>query len=444
MNHKQPFRHLRRFRQIGYFLLAAFLLPMLLMLLSTPVWATESVEQKSITIGAQEVINDDLYLMADIVTIDGIVKGDAVVAASRITLNGTVEGDLIAAGQVITVNGTVNDDVRMAGQVLLLGQSARVKDDVVAAGYSLENRSGSAIGGSLTYFGGQGLLSGTVQQTVRGAAASLQLTGSVKGNVDVMVGTHELSHPPFLPDVQIPQVPSGLTLTDTAQIGGELTYHSAADAKISPAAAIAGRVVRENLSAEVQPDRPAVTVISHLQRLLALMLIGWLVLRFAPNWLQSLSTTVQARPLPSLGWGIVTVAAVLAATIAVSIVMGVLLVISGFLLPSLALPILGIGLFALFALFLGFGIVVSFIPPIILSFLGGQWIMAKFHPDQATNSLAMLVIGLVGFVILTALPAIGGVFNAIITFLGLGALWLGWHKRDRRGRNAQPTGLVLS
>jgi hypothetical protein len=425
MNHKQPFRHLRRFRQIGYFLLAAFLLPMLLMLLSTPVWATESVEQKSITIGAQEVINDDLYLMADIVTIDGIVKGDAVVAASRITLNGTVEGDLIAAGQVITVNGTVNDDV-------------------VAAGYSLENRSGSAIGGSLTYFGGQGLLSGTVQQTVRGAAASLQLTGSVKGNVDVMVGTHELSHPPFLPDVQIPQVPSGLTLTDTAQIGGELTYHSAADAKISPAAAIAGRVVRENLSAEVQPDRPAVTVISHLQRLLALMLIGWLVLRFAPNWLQSLSTTVQARPLPSLGWGIVTVAAVLAATIAVSIVMGVLLVISGFLLPSLALPILGIGLFALFALFLGFGIVVSFIPPIILSFLGGQWIMAKFHPDQATNSLAMLVIGLVGFVILTALPAIGGVFNAIITFLGLGALWLGWHKRDRRGRNAQPTGLVLS
>jgi hypothetical protein len=134
----------------------------------------------------------------------------------------------------------------------------------------------------------------------------------------------------------------------------------------------------------------------------------------------------------------------MAATIAVSIIMGLLLVISGFLLPSLAFPILGIGLLALFALFLGFGIVASFIPPLILSFLGGKWLMTKFRPDQATNSFAMLMIGLVGFVILTALSAIGGVFNAIITFLGLGALWLGCRKRDRKGRDAQPTGLVLS
>jgi cytoskeletal protein CcmA (bactofilin family) len=150
-------------KQIGRFLIAGLLLSLLLSLIPTPAWSDEIAGPKSITIGAKEVINDDLYLAADKITIDGIIKGDAVVAASQITLNGTVEGDLIAAGRIITVNGSVNDDVRMAGQVLVLGETARIKDDLIAAGYSLENKKGSTIGGDLSYFGGQSRLAGTVQ-----------------------------------------------------------------------------------------------------------------------------------------------------------------------------------------------------------------------------------------------------------------------------------------
>jgi cytoskeletal protein CcmA (bactofilin family) len=111
MDDKKRFKLGYRFKQAGLFLASIVLLPLLFTLMPASSWSNVPENQASVTIGAQEVINDDLYLSAETVTIDGTVKGDAVVAATQITLNGTVEGDLIAVGRIITVNGTVNDDV---------------------------------------------------------------------------------------------------------------------------------------------------------------------------------------------------------------------------------------------------------------------------------------------------------------------------------------------
>ena len=439
MNDQKRLPFKRKLKRAGLFLAFAFLLPIFLTFLPTPGWSDVPDGQKFITITAQEVINDDLYLTADTITIDGIIKGDAVVAASQITLNGTIEGDLIAAGRIITVNGTVNDDVRMAGLVLILSESARVNDDVIAAGYSLENKTGSTIAGNLNYFGGQGLFAGTVQQNIRGAAAGLQLAGQVKGNVNVTVGNHDLSRPSFIPDTPaIPQVPAGLTLTDTAQLDGELTYRSEADAKIAPGATVAGRVVQEDMpSSPEQSTNAAYGVFWQLQRLVALGLVGWLLLRFVPGWMQTLSATVQARPLPSFGWGIVAEVAVVVGAIALCALTVLFLIVSGILLPSLALPILGIGLLAIFSLLIGFSIVASFVPPIVISFLGGKWLVTKLQPDRATSNVTTLVVGLVAFVILTAIPVVGGILNGIVVLLGLGAIWLWWRKSDRGSTELQ-------
>jgi cytoskeletal protein CcmA (bactofilin family) len=434
MSHQKHWQFQPKLKQIGLFLIAGLLSSLLLSLIPTPAWSDEIAGPKSITIGAKEVINDDLYMTADKITIDGIVKGDAVVAASQITVNGTVEGDLIAAGRMITVNGSVNDDVRIAGQVLVLGETAQIKDDLIAAGYSLEHKKGSTIGGNLSYFGGQGQFAGTVQQNLRGATAATQIAGQVKGNVDIIVGNHQLSRPPFIPeDLKIPQIPSGLTLTDAAQIDGKLTYRSDMDAKIDPGATIAGRVTREDLPAAAnQSPNVAYGIFWQLQRLLVLGLVGWLLLRLTPGWTQTLSANVQSRPLPSFGWGLVTVAIVLIGPIVICALSVPLLMIAGLFLPSLVLPILGIGLLALFTLLIGFMIVVSFVPPIVLSFLGGQWLISRLRPQRSVENWRVLFIGLILFVPLTAIPVVGNVFNTIASFLGLGALWLWWRQSNQQ------------
>jgi hypothetical protein len=62
-----------------------------LLLLPNPVEAAEFRSGIEVVIGAEEVLKDDVY-----------------VVASRIVVDGTVDGDLLAAGESIAVNGAVN------------------------------------------------------------------------------------------------------------------------------------------------------------------------------------------------------------------------------------------------------------------------------------------------------------------------------------------------
>src|ERR671920_837915 len=102
-----------------------------------------------VVISPDEVLDDDLYVTANRVVVDGTIRGDLVAFGQSITVDGTVEGDLIAAGQSVEIGGTVEDDARIAGQTLLLGEGGEVEDDLIAAGFSLHNLPDSSVGGTL-------------------------------------------------------------------------------------------------------------------------------------------------------------------------------------------------------------------------------------------------------------------------------------------------------
>ena len=102
-----------------------------------------------VLIAKDEVIDDDVYIFAQQVTVNGTINGDLVVFGRQIKINGSVDGDLIAAAQQILVNGKVSDDVRIAGQVLTLEDNADLGDDLIAASYSLECTKASQIGGEV-------------------------------------------------------------------------------------------------------------------------------------------------------------------------------------------------------------------------------------------------------------------------------------------------------
>ena len=141
----------RRFLILISFVLLAVLL------VASPAWGeVETRSGQEVRIGPDEVVEDDLYVTANEVVVDGTVEGDLVAFGRSITVNGTVEGDLIAAGQTVEVGGTVEDDARIAGQALLLGEGANVGDDLLAAGYSLENAPASTVGRATGWRGHRG------------------------------------------------------------------------------------------------------------------------------------------------------------------------------------------------------------------------------------------------------------------------------------------------
>jgi len=399
----------------------------------SPVWAVEGRGGDQVVVGPDEVIDDDLYVAGGTVTIDGTVKGDVVAVGGQITINGTVEGDLIAAGQAVVIEGTVGDDARIAGQVLMLGANARVADDLIAAGLSVECKTASTAGGDLLFAGAQALLAGSVGEEVMGSMGSLELRGTVGRDVDVEVGGDE-GAPSFVqfmpsPPVPMPVVQPGLTLADSARIAGKLTYESAAEGHISSAAQVAGGVIREEPAvdeeAAARAPGPGTVVLNHLRRLITLLLLGLVLIWAVPAWTRRLADTVQARPAPTFGWGIVAFLALVVVAIAILVVTIILAVIFGRLtLGGLVPLVLGLGLLADATLLLGFLIFTGYVAQITMSFLGGRWLLDRVQPSWAPGRVLPLVVGLILFVILTAIPLLGVVIGLIVTLLGLGALWI--------------------
>jgi len=89
-----------------YRLLSIFALLIILTLsLAVPVQAFDGQTGEDIVIKSDEVVYDDLYIIANDFTLNGTVTCDLVVFGAIITINGTVEGGLIAGGQRVVING---------------------------------------------------------------------------------------------------------------------------------------------------------------------------------------------------------------------------------------------------------------------------------------------------------------------------------------------------
>jgi cytoskeletal protein CcmA (bactofilin family) len=414
--------------------LSAMLLAVLALSMATPAAAFDGRGGDDVTIGPSETINDDLYIGAKNFTLDGTVKGDVIVTGETMTINGTVEGDVIAAGQTVIINGTVTGSVRMAGAVLFVGEKAKIGKDVVGAGASLETRPGSQAGRDLVFFGGQTLLAGEITRNLKVFVGGAELRGQIGGNVEAEVGQPEDGGPGpmmYIPQssIAVPTVKGGLTLDPQAKIGGELTYTSAKELQL-PGGIVGGKVTRHapEVTPVVQPS-PAelamAAVLAAVRRLVALILVGLLLTWLFPALLAVNVNQLRATPLPAFGWGLVGIAAfgfslllVLVATIVGAVLFGMLT------LGSLSGILVFLGLLALFALVLGFILAVSFIAPVIVSLLVGKLILGKINPELAEHKIWPLLLGIVLFAGLAAIPCFGGVLSLVVVILGLGALWI--------------------
>ncbi len=397
---------------------------------------------KDVTVAAGQVVPDDLYASGETVRIEGTVHGDLVAAAREIVIAGTVEGDVLAAAQSITITGTVGDDARIAGQVLHLGPEARLGDDLVAAGFSLETEDGSEVAGTTRFFGYQALLAGEVSEGLAGSMGALELAGPIHGDVDVEVGPRGEEAPPMLwpTPVPIPQVAPGLEVAGTAQVGGALRYESPTEGEIDPAAEIAGGVdYRKPPPKPEEGAGPLETVAQHVRRFVALLLVGLLLLWLAPRWTARLAETVWTRPLPSLGWGIVLLAVAAVGALVIALVTGFLAAVRGFAtLGGLVATAIAGGALAEIAWVVAVVLACVYLAPVVVALAGGRWALARGGPFTGGRRFAALALGVLVLVVLVVIPYLGKLISIAALLLGLGSLWLGVAGRFRRTPGAEP------
>lgn len=202
---------------------------------------------EQVLVGADEVVEGDLYVSAGLVRIEGTVTGDLLATGGQVDVTGRIGEDVtVAAGQV-DIAGVVDGDVHAAGgQLTVLGE---IGEDLFAAGGQV-TLSGD-VGEDLVFGTGQMVLNGSVSGDVLGSAGSYVRNGTVAGSEDVTI-----------------------------------------------------------VDAEPREPTVADRVLGAFQRFVSILVVAALVLWAAPRVLTAPARTLRRRPLASIGLGVLALAGV--------------------------------------------------------------------------------------------------------------------------------------
>lgn len=410
-----------------------------------------------VVIDASTVINDDLFVTADEVVIDGTVKGDVYALATTLTINGTVEHDVLAGAQTMIINGTVGDTLRAGAQAIRLGDKANIARSALIGGMALETKPGSSIGHDLLFGAYQALLGGTVQNDVLAGAYGIQLDGTIGRNMRVSVGDQRNAGPSpmiYMPmsKMPMPAVPAGLTIAPTAKIGGDLVYESNAPVTVPDGAEVAGPIVQQTpvpdekrtppTPEQIRAEQQQQTIdyfLNKLRNFIVLLLIGLLVMWLLPKWIQALADFVQTKPLGSFGRGILMLVGYFVAA-GILVVAAVMLVLffAVLTLGSLAGAVALVGTVLFGVLTVGYWLFITYVAPIAVSYFSGRWLLGRMQAPWAQNRFLQFTVGLILLSVVLLIPVVDFLVGILVALFALGALAL-WAAARFSGKNAAVT-----
>ena len=343
----------------------------------------------TVTIAAGETVANDLYAVAGTVRVDGTVDGDLVASGGLVDVTGTVTGDVLAAGGSVNITGTVGGDARIAGGTLTVGGA--VAEDLLATGGRLTVTSSGTVGEDLIAATGQLTIDGAVTGDLLAQTGAYMKAGTIGGTEDVTITARDAG----------PAEPG------------------------QPGAA----------------PTPTQQIIDAVRHFLVVVLVGALLIWFAPRPYAAMKTALQQRPLPSAGWGIVAILGFVVFLIVVLIAMILLAIVFGLLGFSdlIGIDILG-GIVAILGASLVFSVVAGYVADALVGVALAGLVMRGENPSR-WRELAVLAAGAAVVVVLSSLPIVGPWVKLIVILLGLGAVLMAW-RRPRGTDVVAPGGFV--
>ena len=292
------------------------------------------------------------------------------------------------------------------------------------------------------------------------SVAALVISGNIGGNVRADVAAPDTAGFMFVAPPGAPaSVPPGIRVTEGAEIGGQLVYISPEEQEDTiqsePEEGIVFRTpVPDTRQQAQQRDGRGVAllvlqwIIARLRDLVTLLLLGALILWLWPRWLYRAADAVRLQPLLSLGWGLVVwLLGYIGAGIIVFLIVLAAILLGIVTLGGLAFAVLGIGFSLLGLAFIIFWLSVAYLSKIVVAYLIGRWIVLGLtrreepatevvtppgeepgtEPTprrvERTRSVAQdgwsLVVGVIIYVLLSAIPILGWLIAAVVTLLSL-------------------------
>lgn len=354
-------------------------------------------------------IDDDVFAAGTSVDIRATIQGDAFVAGGWVDIAAEIADNLIVAGGLVDVAGRTAGDLIVAGGALDL--AGQIGDNVVATGGSLEvdatiERKLFALAGRLKV----GALS-HVKRDAWLTGGIVDVAGAIEGSTAISAGRVTLRGR-FAGDVKVRALT--LTVTDGAEIAGNLTFYGPEPPQIDEGVVIRGDVVHE-----AEPPGEPASAGAPVYWLVLVAALGLLLDALLPGYGRQASRRLRRRPLASLGLG----AAVLITT--------PVLVLLLFL--SVLASALGLAAIALYGTLLLVG-------PVIAVFAGVDLASKRLLAEPlgiGRRRIAFLggliLLGLVGW-----LPFIGTPLMWLVSVTGMGAA--SWQLYDAAATDWGPEG----
>ena len=427
---------------------------------------------KGETIPANETIDDDVFISGNDVVIDGTINGILFASGQTVTLNGTVNGDaflmgetiivsnsavvdgnLVIGGADITMNGSVSGSVFGGSAAMVLEKDADVGRNFYFGGFSLTTDEGSVVGKDLLAGNYQSMLSGSIERDLKVGAGAVELNSTVGRNALINVDDDQapeesmewMQFNPTLNQYVPVVVEPGIRVSDSASIDGKLTYTSSVDQTSALENITSGTVTykapvlddskRMGLDYSANEIKPfssnfpnfvwQTAAMNAARNFIKLMALGALALWLVSKPFKKVVDAAYKEPLKAMGWGFVVVAVGFLSAMILPFVFIMAGIIIGFIsLGSLLYVWFGlVGLTYLLASALFFFTVFT-LSKLIAAYMFGNWIMKAVFKEKKEKAWLNLLIGVVLYVIIRAIPFIGWLAAFAAILIGTGAFWL--------------------
>ena len=131
--------------------------------------------------------------------------------------------------------------------------------------------------------------------------------------------------------------------------------------------------------------------------------------------------------MPSLGWGLVSVLVVyLGAFIAAGLIIAVAIFFGVVTLGELSRVVLTVGFSSLALIMAAFGLLVSYGSKIVVAYMVGKLLIRWLAPKFEDQPIWPMIIGVLLYTFLRAIPFLGFAIGVFVTLVGIGAMWLAY------------------
>lgn len=360
-----------------------------------------------------EVIDNDIVMYGDEVVLAGTVMGNAFITGRDVIIDGTVEGSLFVLAQRVTINGTIDGGAYLVAVSSRLSSTGQVGQNLYFLGVSFVSDKGSTVGRDLVGLSLGAILQGTVARDTRLIAGLLQFLN-------------------LFFDFALGPTPAPLVAGALGRAPGLGQFILPGEVVVD----LVGQTVDSSQAAQPTPTQGELVAgwfMARLREFIPLLIVSLIGYWFLRGRLEASSAVIKQRPLPALGIGLVGL--VLSwAVLGAFILLFVLILMTGvwigqatfwnvaWLLWSVAFPFTAL-IFSLFLVFMNFG------TKTITTYAISTYLFDRFAPRAGRVRWLLMILGLLVYVFLRAIPILGWVMSIVVTAWGIGAAWLAWRNR---------------